>query len=451
MMGQDMVMATTASQITAIEKQPSTYSFEPFLDIMYADFAQVHPQRKPFLWQRPSEGSKELFPNPKKLPPSILGVGMLHQQLQRPDLLHGYMSKSLSATNKALEWESIHPNSILASSEELKVVSLDNIVCETLFDAQTTSFFGPYLLKLEPNLLFTLKDWDLNSWRVSYKLPSFLAGQATGPRGQMIDVLTQYFSAPAHLRSGCVPFINEVYAEYKQAGLSDRDIGGIIFTILWGLNLNVIIITFWMVAHIMSNPRIMEEIRQEIAPMMEFLQNREDNGDTFAEVTKTHLLNGSPILNSIFNETLRHTSMGNSFRKTSQDTLLEGRDIPANTIIIIPQRPQLMDPAAFGKDHDTFDFYRFVNDKSLLRKGEFRPFGGGTTMCGGRIAGRHQILAFTAIIFWRYDLEMISPDQEILGVQGKAFPRLDETLLSIGASKARKGDDMILKMRPRNL
>ncbi|KAJ5712169.1 cytochrome P450 [Penicillium malachiteum] len=202
---------------------------------MYDDFAQVHPQRKPFLWQKPSEGSKELFPNPKKLPPSILGVRMLHQQLQRPDLLHSYMSKLLTATNQALEWESIHHNSILASSEEIKVVSLEKIVCDTLFAAQTIAFFGPYLLEMEPNILSILKDWDLNSWRVSYKMPSFLAGQATGPRGQMIDVLTQYFSAPAHLRSGCVPFINEVYEEYRQAGLSDRDIGGIIFTILWGL------------------------------------------------------------------------------------------------------------------------------------------------------------------------------------------------------------------------
>ncbi|THC88325.1 hypothetical protein EYZ11_012231 [Aspergillus tanneri] len=93
-------------------------------------------------------------------------------------------------------------------------------------DAQISSFFGPRLLELEPNLRSILK-------RVSYKLPSVLVKRATRLRDRLVGVLTQYYSLPAEQRTGSVAF-KEVYDDYRHAGLSDRDIAGIVFTILWG-------------------------------------------------------------------------------------------------------------------------------------------------------------------------------------------------------------------------
>lgn len=207
-----------------------------------------------------------------------------------------------------------------------------------------------------------------------------------------------------------------------------------------------------MIAHLMNNPTVVNEIREEIAPMMRALDSSPTiDGTILADVSKDPLLNSCPIMNSTFNETLRFTATGSSFRETTRDTTLDGRRIPKGTKIIIPQRTQMMHSAAFGPDPETFDCYRFYRNKSLLRKVEFRGFGGGTTLCSGRVGGRHQVLAFLALLFWRYDLEVIGPDQEVLGVRGKGFPRLDEAKPSLGPGKPIDGDDQILRLTRRNV
>jgi len=50
---------------------------------------------------------------------------------------------------------------------------------------------------------------------------------------------------------------------------------------------------------------------------------------------------------------------------------------------------------------------------------------------------------------WRYDLEIVGLEQELLGVKGKSFPRLNEALPSLGPGKPMPGDDRILKVTPR--
>ncbi|KAJ5826457.1 hypothetical protein N7474_003595 [Penicillium riverlandense] len=218
------------------------------------------------------------------------------------------------------------------------------------------------------------------------------------------------------------------------------------------LNSNVIAISYWMIAHIMNNPGVGSQIREEIASVMQAIDSEPTkNGATLVAMTKDPLLNGCPVLNSTFNETLRFTGTGSGFRKSMRDTTLEGRHIPKDTIMIIPQRVQMMNTEVLGSDARAFDCHRFLRNKSLLRKGEFRGFGGGTTLCSGRIAGRHQVLAFVAQLFWRYDLEVVGHGQEVLGVRGKAFPRLNEAMPSLGPGKPINGDDMILKVTPRKL
>ncbi|KAJ5826458.1 cytochrome P450 monooxygenase [Penicillium riverlandense] len=213
--GQDMVMATTAAQIAAIEKDTHSFGFEPFVDLMYDEVSRVSPESKPILWRTPAEGYVSLFPNPKQLSPAHTGIHMLHKQLQTPDALHRFMSESLAGVSNTLRWSYFYETSILASTADVKVVSLECLVRDVLFDAQINSFFGPRLQELEPNIRKILKEWDWNSWQVSYKLPSFLAKRAIGPRDHLLDVLTQYYSTPAEHRPGSVPFVSELYDDYQ--------------------------------------------------------------------------------------------------------------------------------------------------------------------------------------------------------------------------------------------
>ncbi|QMW47793.1 hypothetical protein G4B11_011311 [Aspergillus flavus] len=450
--GQDMVMVTTAAQIAAIDKDSPTFAFEPFVDLVYDEIATVSRESKPLLWRTPAEGYKSLFPSAKQMTAAHTGIHLLHKQLTQPDAMHEFMTNSLVHVNNTLQWDSFYNTSVLAATADVKVVSLECLCRDVIIDAQLTSFFGPRILEIEPNIRSFLKAWDSISWKVSYRLPSFLAKHATQLRDHLIEVLVKYYAFPAEERPGSVSFVNDVYDDYKQAGIPDRDIAGIVFTILWGLNSNVNAISHWMIAHLMNNPTVVNEIREEIAPMMRALDSSPTiDGTILADVSKDPLLNSCPIMNSTFNETLRFTATGSSFRETTRDTTLDGRRIPKGTKIIIPQRTQMMHSAAFGPDPETFDCYRFYRNKSLLRKVEFRGFGGGTTLCSGRVVGRHQVLAYLALLFWRYDLEVIGPDQEVLGVRGKGFPRLDEAKPSLGPGKPIDGDDQILRLTRRNV
>ncbi|RAL08038.1 cytochrome P450 [Aspergillus homomorphus CBS 101889] len=450
--GQDIVLATTAAQISTIDKERRIFSFEDFMNLVYDDMAKVSPKNKPLLWRTPAQGYVSIFPNPKQLTCAHTGVELLHKQFHRPDMLRQFLDSSLAGFSQALQWNTLYTTSVLGSSPEHKVVSLRSLCRDAIVDAQVDSFFGTRLLELEPNLRVILSDWDTQSWRVIYQLPSALAKPATQPRDRLVDVLAQYYSLPAINRPGSVAFVNELYDDYKQAGLSTRDIAGIVFTILSGLSINPTMLAFWMLAHLLNNPTVIDQIREEIAPAMRAgVSNPELNGASLYELTKHWLSSQCSLLNSVFYETLRYTSTGSSIRKTTQATTLDGYGIPKGTIIAIPQRLHMMSEEAFGLNPSTFDYYRFQRDKSLTHKTEFRGFGGGTTLCSGRTAGRHMVLAFVAFVLWRYDIEALGPSQKVLGIRGKPFPQLDEATPSLGPGRPLDGGDLILKLTQRKV
>jgi cytochrome P450 len=130
-------------------------------------------------------------------------------------------------------------------------------------------------------------------------------------------------------------------------------------------------------------------------------------------------------------------------------TVLEGKTIPADTIAFMPQRPLLLSPEAFGQDAHEMNPYRFLKTKKLERSEFFRPFGSGITLCSGRIVGRQEALAFVAILLLRYDIRALKPGEKVLGVEGKPFPRVDETKPSLGVATQMKGDDLVLAVTPR--
>ena len=231
--GQDIVVTTTTAQISVVDRERHIYAFEPFVDLMYDEVAKVSQDNKPILWRAPAEGYVSIFPNPKQMSCAHTGIALLHEQFTQPSAFRCIMVNSLASVNQALKWGSFYDTSVLRSSSDVKVVSLDFLCRDAIMNAQIASFFGTRLLELEPNICTILKEWDLESWRVSYKLPSVLAKRATRLRDWLVDILTLYYALPTGQRPGSVAIVNELYDDYKHAGLSDRDIAGIMLTILW--------------------------------------------------------------------------------------------------------------------------------------------------------------------------------------------------------------------------
>ena len=200
-------------------------------------------------------------------------------------------------------------------------------------------------------------------------------------------------------------------------------------------------------AHILSRPDLTYALRKEIAPAMGSVDSCEKLTGTFlADVVKDKLLEKCPLLNSVFNETLRVSSTGSSVRQTMRPLQLAGKDLPQGVKILLPVRQLLFSKVAFGATAREIDFKRFMNDKSLARKSHFRTYGGGTSLCTGRFLGKKEVLSFVAYALWRYDMTVVLPEEKMLGFRGKAFPRVDEAKLSLGVSKQIEGDDILVKL-----
>ena len=102
-----------------------------------------------------------------------------------------------------------------------------------------------------------------------------------------------------------------------------------------------------------------------------------------------------------------------------------------------------MNEQVWGADCARFDAGRFVENKTLLRHSSYRPFGGGVSYCPGRVMAKEQVYAFVGILFHRFEMKMSQKD-------GIEFPRLDESMPSLGITGPVKGMDIVLDLKVRS-
>ncbi|KAL2009606.1 hypothetical protein VTN00DRAFT_5413 [Thermoascus crustaceus] len=325
--GKDMAVFTAPSQVTQIFKDNNSYSFDPFMDMVYDDVGNVSREAKLILWRTPAEGFVSLHPNPKQQVLVHTGNGLLHKQLLQPDAMQDLLVKVLVYINNTMQWDSFYETTVLASNADEKVVSLHCWCRDVLIEAQNRTWFGHCLEELELDMRLVFDKWDYNSWRITYQVPSFMAKPATRPRDRLIQ------------------------DECMHAGLGNRDIAGILMIILWGINSNVQMTAFWMVARLMKKPAVVAEIRNEIAAAMEAIDSSLNMDEaTLADLTKQKIINNCSVLNSTFNEILRFCSTGSSIREAMRDTNIDSYHISKGTKIILPQRNQLVVPRCLELD-----------------------------------------------------------------------------------------------------
>ncbi|KAL9594940.1 MAG: hypothetical protein Q9219_006746 [cf. Caloplaca sp. 3 TL-2023] len=448
--GQTILVILSPKDASAVFKDDSSFAFDPFIDMLYRGVANVSAQANAVLWRKPEDGFKSLHPNPKGNVLVHTGNILLHKQLLDPDRLNELTERVLSQVAHTMQWDTFFASSILSSNADTKVVSLHCWCRDTFLGAQSRAFFGDYLNQVEPHMTSIFDAWDLNSWMVTFQYPAVMAQAAIKPRDKLIAALTTYLKAPPEKRSGGVPFVNELLEEELNAGLSIEDSARILLIIQWGLNANAPIITFWLLAYLLRRPDLVAAVRQEISPAMQAFHLATSKANpTLTDVTKGMLMTTCPLLNSAFNEVARISTTGCSVRETSRPTSIGGKTLTKGIKVLIPQRPMLLAQEAFGPNSREVDLTRFAKDRSLERHAYFRPFGGGVTLCSGRVLGRREVLAFVALALWRFDIYPVEAGQEALGINGKPFPRIDEKKPSLGIAKQLEGDDMIVKLTGR--
>ena len=162
---------------------------------------------------------------------------------------------------------------------------------------------------------------------------------------------------------------------------------------------------FWAIFFIYATPGILSEIRQSLDST--FSENDKDRG-TGRDFNIENIKERCPLLVSTVSETLRYCSLGGSVRQVTEDTVLDGRWLlKKGGIVQMPSRILHKDPSSWGDDVDDFNPRRFMKDSKSSPKhaANFRPFGGGTTICPGRHFATNTILAIAALFVRHYDLK----------------------------------------------
>lgn len=198
---------------------------------------------------------------------------------------------------------------------------------------------------------------------------------------------------------------------------------------------------FWLLAHILHDQSLLEDIRTEIDQA--FL----NGGDVCSNPNITRLLEDCPLLNSTYDEILRYTNNAMGVRLVVNQTTIGGKTLRPGRKILMPYRQMHLDGDVWGPGAANFDPNRFMRDKSLSRSPSFRPFGGGNGYCPGRFLARREVFMFVATVLGRFELDLLPSSN---GSKPR-FPSLDETTPTGGILSPVAGEDVIVQVQPRKI
>lgn len=170
---------------------------------------------------------------------------------------------------------------------------------------------------------------------------------------------------------------------------------------------------------------------------------------TIHEAHIPDIINASPLLSAIVQETLRLQSTNASGRIVLKDTLVENQYLlKKDSILFIPSAELHADPSLWGPSSKEFDPSRFMPKTATTRTRQgpkisasaYRAFGGGDSICTGQYFAANEIMIMLVIMVLKYDL---SPMRE----GGWAMPR---TRPHITTSILTPTEEVLVMPRQRN-
>ena len=233
--GEKLAVCMDPADQSQIFKDETLFSFDPLIDVIYRGVADVSAEANDeILWRTPDEGFESLHPNPKRRCVVHTGNALLHKQLLGAEQLQDLSEKVLGFIEEMTRWDLFPTSTVKAASADTKVLSLHRWCLDVQVGAQNRAFFGEMLSQIQPQILSLFDQWDINSWKITYRLPPFLTKAATEPRDKIIDAMKRYLVTPREVRNAPVPFVDELEDEEAHAGLSREDSARILMIIIWG-------------------------------------------------------------------------------------------------------------------------------------------------------------------------------------------------------------------------
>lgn len=239
-------------------------------------------------------------------------------------------------------------------------------------------------------------------------LPSITARRHIKARETLLKAYITYYQKKGYKDPQTSAFIYDRQQYFSSEGLSLEDIARSEMMTSIALLSNTMPATFWLVYHIISNPAVLADCREELTRAMNM--DGHATGDAVRSIDIDYIRRQCPIMLSTFKEIFRYHGVGISSRVILEDHMLDGRFLlKKDNILLIPGVVQHEERSIWGDDVDEFSHKRFVNEQSGGKAGRklnavaFRGFGGGSTLCPGRHFAATEIMAFAALFILRFD------------------------------------------------
>ncbi|TGJ78266.1 hypothetical protein E0Z10_g10500 [Xylaria hypoxylon] len=430
--GMKSYVITDARHVGEVYRNTETLSYEEFVQMMMRILgnsnASVHAMFTPL------PRDKKGFPNPHGKPLGILFRQMHIHQLFPGDNLTFLESRFHKFFDEQLHLSRLNETCLSAMKKANGCISLPLTEwCSDLFvRGGQTAYFGPRLAEIDPNLTDAFVVFDELSYQVIYQYPTSLSRKMRASRDRVLSGLKQYLQLPQDQRNEDAWFVKAMEEEMRAINMSAEDMAIATMTIYWAINTNSRKAAYWMLAFLLKTPSLLDVVRRETGPAF-----RADGSVDFQ-----HLHDSVPNLDSIWNEMLRMSAFAASVRYIKADTVVGTKILRKGNRVIVPYRQLHLNEKVFGGDVQEFRHQRFLDNPKLAQTNNFRPFGGGNTMCPGRHIAKRAVFLFTAMLLSRFDVEL-EDDQRML--------EPDLTKPVPGLMSPKLGDELIIILKPRKI
>ncbi|KAK8014285.1 hypothetical protein PG990_007581 [Apiospora arundinis] len=346
-----------------------------------------------------------------------------------------------------------------SESKKGEVIDLYRWLRGFMFNASVRSFFGERLFIEYPEVVKDFWDFEPSFLDLLFGVPRFVKPEPYIVQEKMMNGMTKWIEAVDRDMGNKEPnpnspdedweplwgsrLIRAREALWRQLGMSAGGRASMELSMLFALNANALPSTGWMLMHILDPkrpdlfPRVMEEI-QEAVDVAKANDNSEMDFDVATLLTQ-------PLLQSMFQEVLRLYVDVLITRGVHEDMKLPTEDrqntllIKKGSIIMAPSYVNHHDPTGFtGAPVGEYDPERFLvpagavesanddGEENLFKEKESAhgkarsnkayafspgragakmiPFGGGRTMCPGRVFAKREVFCSLALVLLNFDI-----------------------------------------------
>ncbi|KJX97742.1 cytochrome P450 like protein [Zymoseptoria brevis] len=407
---------------------------------------------------------------------SVINTG--EGRKQQEDVFHKYLARREAVT----ELTSTFSGKLLRSHEEISNQNpcVENIglyawLRRRLYSASLTAFFGEELVRMYPEVSDDIFGFDEDLCSFFFDFPRILNRAAWTRRRRILNKLMAWDTMIHEMNKGPPgdplkstawdPVFGSRFNKarlllYDSLGLSIESRAGMNLSIMFALASNVVPATGWMLFHILGgsdSESLLTSVRAEV--------DSATKSDQTLDIPV--LLSASPLLSSVWTEVLRHYCDNMIMREVVESTAIPLEDhgskwfkVDKGDMIISPcwvahHESAYWQEGGIEQSPSVFVADRFVGNNLSDAKAKalagtpnakMYPFGGGKSICAGRIFAKEEALVAVAQTLSKFDIVV----HGFLDGQGKptsSFPGLTPSLPGVVVYPPE--GDLLVSMRKR--